>query len=169
MKEHINKIILVVIITLSVAATWLYTNPGNVATDSGFDTSYDGGSGGYSGGGSSWSSSGDSSGLSNNDLEEWKKLSTPEKLLTLMPLWLHIIIGTLYIYFGIYRDSPRALSLNKNKAILRSIFVPAALSPPPILLMALYQSIFPDEAMPCLLLLSWKAESPPSHALLSTE
>ena len=43
MKEHINKIILVVIITLSVAATWLYTNPGNVATDSGFDTSYDGG------------------------------------------------------------------------------------------------------------------------------
>ena len=78
MKEHINKIILVVIITLSVAATLLYANPVDVATDSGFDTSYDGGSGGYSGGGSSWSSSGDSSGLSNNDLEEWKKLSTPE-------------------------------------------------------------------------------------------
>ena len=47
MKEHINKIILVVIITLSVAATWLYANPVDVATDSGFDTSYDSG-GSYS-------------------------------------------------------------------------------------------------------------------------
>ena len=56
MKEHINKIILVVIITLSVAATWLYANPVDVATDSGFDTSYGGGSGGYSGGSSSGSS-----------------------------------------------------------------------------------------------------------------
>ena len=85
-KSFLNKIRLAVILTLSVAATWLYAKPVDVATDSGFDTSYDGGSGGYSGGGSSWSSSGDSSGLSNNDLEEWKKLSTPEKLLTLMPL-----------------------------------------------------------------------------------
>ena len=39
-----------------------------------------------------------------------------------MPLWLHIIIGTLIIYFGIYRDSPRALSLNKNKAITEEEF-----------------------------------------------
>ena len=49
-KSFLNKIILVVVLTLSVAATWLYANPVDVATDSGFDTSYDGGSGGYSGG-----------------------------------------------------------------------------------------------------------------------
>ena len=120
-KSFLNKIILVVVLTLSVAATWLYANPVDVATDSGFDTSYDGGSGGYSGGGSSWSSSGDSSGSSNNNLEEWKKLSTPEKLLTLMPLWLFIIIS-IWIYVWIYRDSPRSLSLNKNKAITEEEF-----------------------------------------------
>ena len=113
MKEHINKIILVVIITLSVAATWLYANPVDVATDSGFDTSYGGGSGGYSGG--------SSSGSSHNNSEKWKKLSTPEKLLTLMPLWLFIIIS-IWIYVWIYRDSPRSLSLNKNKAITEEEF-----------------------------------------------
>ena len=53
-KESLKKIILVIIITLSVAATWLYVNPKNVATDSGFDVSYDGGfDGGYDGGFSS--------------------------------------------------------------------------------------------------------------------
>lgn len=53
-KESLKKIILAIIITLSVAATWLYVNPKNVATDSGFDVSYDGGfDGGYDGGFSS--------------------------------------------------------------------------------------------------------------------
>ena len=46
-KSFLNKIILVVVLTLSVAATWLYANPVDVATDSGFDTSYDSG-GSYS-------------------------------------------------------------------------------------------------------------------------
>ena len=48
MKEHINKIILVVIITLSVAATWLYTNPGNVATYYDFINEYNYGNGTFS-------------------------------------------------------------------------------------------------------------------------
>ena len=113
MKEHINKIILVVIITLSVAATWLYANPVDVATDSGFDTSYGGGSGGYSGG--------SSSGSSHNNSEKWKKLSTPEKLLALMPLWMHISI-IIWIYVEISRDSINTLSLNKNKAITEEEF-----------------------------------------------
>ena len=51
-KGFLNKIILVVVLTLSVAATWLYANPRDIATDSGFDTSYDSG-GGYSGSSSS--------------------------------------------------------------------------------------------------------------------
>ena len=46
-KSFLNKIILVVVLTLSVATTLLYANPVDVATDSGFDTSYDSG-GSYS-------------------------------------------------------------------------------------------------------------------------
>ena len=46
-KSFLNKIILAVVLTLSVAATLLYANPVDVATDSGFDTSYDSG-GSYS-------------------------------------------------------------------------------------------------------------------------
>lgn len=115
-KSFLNKIILAVILTLSVAATILYANPVDVATDSGFDTSYDGGSGG-GGGGSSWSSSGSS----HNNSEEWKKLSTPEKLLALMPLWMYISI-IIWIYVGISRDSINTLSLNKNKAITEEEF-----------------------------------------------
>lgn len=51
-NKRLKKIILVVVLTLSVAATWLYANPGDIATDSGFDASYDSGGGGYSSGGS---------------------------------------------------------------------------------------------------------------------
>ena len=112
-KSFLNKIILAVILTLSVAATLLYANPVDVATDSGFDTSYGGGSGGYSGG--------SSSGSSHNNSEEWKKLSTPEKLLTLSPLCLYIII-VIWIYVWISRDSINTLSLNKNKAITEEEF-----------------------------------------------
>ena len=115
-KSFLNKIILAVILTLSVAATILYANPVDVATDSGFDTSYDGGSGG-GGGGSSWSSSGSS----HNNSEEWKKLSTPEKLLALMPLWMYISI-IIWTYVEISRDSINTLSLNKNKAITEEEF-----------------------------------------------
>lgn len=43
-KSIFNKLILVVIVTLSVLSTILYINPTDVATDSGFDTSYDSGS-----------------------------------------------------------------------------------------------------------------------------
>ena len=38
-----------------------------------------------------------------------------------MPLWLFIIIS-IWIYVWIYHDSPRALSLNKNKAITEEEF-----------------------------------------------
>ncbi|MGN1355847.1 MAG: TIM44-like domain-containing protein [Bacilli bacterium] len=60
-KSFLNKIILVVILTLSVAATWLYANPVDVATDSGFDTSYDSGGSYSSSSSSSYSSSSSSS------------------------------------------------------------------------------------------------------------
>lgn len=47
-KGFLNKIILVVIITLSVAATWLYANPGNVATYYDFINEYNYGDGTFS-------------------------------------------------------------------------------------------------------------------------
>ena len=60
-KSFLNKIILVVVLTLSVAATWLYANPVDVATDSGFDTSYDSGGSYSSSSSSSYSHSSSSS------------------------------------------------------------------------------------------------------------
>lgn len=48
MKKHINKIILAVILTLSVAATWLYAKPGNVATYYDFINEYNYGDGTFS-------------------------------------------------------------------------------------------------------------------------
>ena len=72
-KGFLNKIILVVVLTLSVAATWLYANPRDIATDSGFDTSYDSG-GSYSSSSSSshsHSSSSDySSGSSSSSVDD---------------------------------------------------------------------------------------------------
>lgn len=61
MKKNVfNKLILVVIVTLSVLSTILYMNPTDVATDSGFD------SGGSSGGSSSHSSGGSSGSAKGN-------------------------------------------------------------------------------------------------------
>ncbi len=60
-KSFLNKIILVVVLTLSVAATLLYANPVDVATDSGFDTSYDSGGSYSSSSSSSYSHSSSSS------------------------------------------------------------------------------------------------------------
>ncbi len=114
-KSFLNKIILVVVLTLSVAATCLYANPRDIATDSGFDASY-GGGGSYSSGGSSHSS-----GSSRHNLDEWRKLTTTEKLLALSPLWMFFII-TIWIYVRISRDSISALSLNKKKAITEEEF-----------------------------------------------
>ncbi len=77
-NEKIKKLILVVVLSLTVAATWLYANPRDIATDSGFDTSYDSGSS-YSG--SSSSSYGSSSSnyssssygsSSSHDYSKWK-------------------------------------------------------------------------------------------------
>ena len=67
-KSFLNKIILVVVLTLSVAATWLYANPVDVATDSGFDTSYDSG-GSYSSSSSSSYSHSSSSSSSESAIE----------------------------------------------------------------------------------------------------
>ncbi len=60
-KSFLNKIILAVVLTLSVAATLLYANPVDVATDSGFDTSYDSGGSYSSSSSSSYSHSSSSS------------------------------------------------------------------------------------------------------------
>lgn len=57
-NKILKKLILVVVLTLTVAATWLYANPRDIATDSGFDASYDSG-GGWSSGGSDYSSGSD--------------------------------------------------------------------------------------------------------------
>ncbi len=114
-KGFLNKIILVVVLTLSVAATCLYANPRDIATDSGFDASY-GGGGSSSSGGSSHSS-----GSSRHNLDEWRKLTTTEKLLVLSPLWMFFIIN-ITIYVWISRDSNSALSLNKKKAITEEEF-----------------------------------------------
>lgn len=63
-NKRLKKIILVVVLTLSVAATWLYANPRDIAIDSGFDASYGGGS---SSGGSDYSSGDSYDPISSND------------------------------------------------------------------------------------------------------
>ena len=60
-KNFIKKVLIVLIVSLSVGAVYLYASPTDVVTDSGFDSSYSSGGSSYSSGGSSYSSSSSSS------------------------------------------------------------------------------------------------------------
>ena len=115
--KFIKKILLVLIVSFSVGAVYLYASPTDVVTDSGFDTSFG------SGGGSSHSSGGSShsSRSSRLTLEEWKKLTLDEKLLSLSPIFMFIIMG-IWLYVRISHDPIITLSLNKKKAITAEEF-----------------------------------------------
>lgn len=115
-KNFIKKVLLVLIVSLSVGAVYLYASPTDVVTDSGFDSSYDSGGSSYSSGGSSHSS-----GSSRRTLEEWRKLTIDEKLLSLSPLFMFIIM-CIWLYVRISHDSIITLSLNKKKAITAEEF-----------------------------------------------
>ncbi len=115
-KNFIKKVLLVLIVSLSVGAVYLYASPTDVVTDSGFDSSYDSGGSSYSSGGSSHSS-----GSSRRTLEEWRKLTIDEKLLSLSPLFMFIIM-VIWLYVRISHDSIITLSLNKKKAITAEEF-----------------------------------------------
>ena len=116
MKEHINKIILVVIITLSVAATWLYANPVDVATDSGFDTSYD------SGGSYSSSSSGSYSHSSSSSYNHSSSSSASAgeiflEVIEVLCIWL-IIVGICYLCAKIQdKHDKKQLEKRKNELL----------------------------------------------------
>ncbi len=112
-KRFLNKIILVLILTLSVAATWLYANPVDVATDSGFDSSYSGGGGGGGGGSYSYDPS--------SNAQDWDELTTTEKVLSLIPVCL-FLIAFIWIYVRLSRAPIAALSLDKKKAISEEQF-----------------------------------------------
>ena len=119
MKEHINKIILVVIITLSVAATWLYANPVDVATDSGFDTSYD------SGGSYSSSSSGSYSHSSSSSYNHSSSSSASAgeiflEVIEVLCIWL-IIVGICYLCAKI-QDKHDKKQLEKRKNEFNSLY-----------------------------------------------
>ena len=118
MKKNVfNKLILVVIVTLSVLSTILYINPTDVATDSGFDTSYD--SGGSSSGGSSSSSgsySYSSSSGSGTDLSDEAEFTILAIMLFIMAL-IFIIAA-----ISVVKDKKSSLVLNKKKAISEEEF-----------------------------------------------
>lgn len=94
-KSFLNKIILVVVLTLSVAATWLYANPVDVATDSGFDTSYDSG-GSYSSSSSSSYSHSSSSSYNHSSSSSASAGEIFLEVIAVLCIWL-IIVGICYL------------------------------------------------------------------------
>ncbi len=94
-KSFLNKIILVVVLTLSVAATWLYANPVDVATDSGFDTSYDSG-GSYSSSSSSSYSHSSSSSYNHSSSSSASAGEIFLEVIEVLCIWL-IIVGICYL------------------------------------------------------------------------
>lgn len=117
-KGFLNKIILVVILTLSVAATWLYANPVDVATDSGFDSSYSGGGGG--GGGESSSGSYGSSSDGSSGSGEMSPFAFIVAVLYFIVI-AYLIIST---HIGGKNDKNRTyyIELNKDKSISEDQF-----------------------------------------------
>ena len=94
-KSFLNKIILVVVLTLSVAATLLYANPVDVATDSGFDTSYDSG-GSYSSSSSSSYSHSSSSSYNHSSSSSASAGEIFLEVIAVLCIWL-IIVGICYL------------------------------------------------------------------------
>ena len=112
-KSFLNKIILVVVLTLSVAATCLYANPRDIATDSGFDSSYSGGGGG-GGGGSSSGSYGSSSDGSSGTGE-----MSPFTFIVAVLYFIVIAYLIISTHIGGKNDKNRTyyIELNKDKSI----------------------------------------------------
>ena len=116
-KSFLNKIILVVVLTLSVAATLLYANPVDVATDSGFDTSYD------SGGSYSSSSSSSYSHSSSYNHSSSSSASAGEiflEVIEVLCIWL-IIVGIYYLCAKI-QDKHDKKQLEKRKNEFNSLY-----------------------------------------------
>ena len=116
-KSFLNKIILVVVLTLSVAATLLYANPVDVATDSGFDTSYD------SGGSYSSSSSGSYSHSSSYNHSSSSSASAVEIFLGVIGvlcIWL-IEVGISNLRAKI-QDKHDKKQLEKRKKVFNSLY-----------------------------------------------
>jgi preprotein translocase subunit SecG/DNA-directed RNA polymerase subunit RPC12/RpoP len=119
-KGFLNKIILMVALTLSVAATWLYANPVDVATDSGFDSSYSGGGGGGGGGGGSSSGSYGSSSDGSSGTGEMSPFTFIVAILYFIVIT-YLIIST---HIGEKNDKNRTyyIELNKDKSIPEAQF-----------------------------------------------
>ena len=118
-KGFLNKIILVVVLTLSVAATWLYANPRDIATDSGFDTSYDSG-GSYS---SSSSSSYGHSSSSSHNYSSGSSASAGEiflEVIVVLCIWL-IMVGICYLCAKI-QDKHDKKQLEKRNNEFNSLY-----------------------------------------------
>ena len=118
-KSFLNKIILAVVLTLSVAATLLYANPVDVATDSGFDTSYD------SGGSYSSSSSGSYSHSSSSSYNHSSSSSASAgeiflEVIEVLCIWL-IIVGICYLCAKI-QDKHDKKQLEKRKNEFNSLY-----------------------------------------------
>ena len=116
-KDFLNKIILVVVLTLSVAATWLYANPRDIATDSGFDTSYD------SGGSYSSSSSSSYSHSSSSDYSSSSSASAGEiflEVIVVLCIWL-IMVGICYLCAKI-QDKHDKKQLEKRNNEFNSLY-----------------------------------------------
>ena len=118
-KSFLNKIILVVVLTLSVAATLLYANPVDVATDSGFDTSYDSG-GSYSSSSSSSYSHSSSSSYNHSSSSSASAGEIFLEVIAVLCIWL-IIVGICYLCAKI-QDKHDKKQLEKRKNEFNSLY-----------------------------------------------
>ena len=118
-KDFLNKIILVVVLTLSVAATWLYANPVDVATDSGFDTSYDSG-GSYSSSSSSSYSHSSSSSYNHSSSSSSSAGEIFLEVIAVLCIWL-IMVGICYLCAKI-QDKHDKKQLEKRNNEFNSLY-----------------------------------------------
>ena len=118
-KSFLNKIILVVVLTLSVAATWLYANPVDVATDSGFDTSYDSG-GSYSSSSSSSYSHSSSSSYNHSSSSSASAVEIFLGVIGVLCIWL-IEVGISNLRAKI-QDKHDKKQLEKRKKVFNSLY-----------------------------------------------
>ena len=118
-KGFLNKIILVVVLTLSVAATWLYANPVDVATDSGFDTSYDSG-GSYSSSSSSSYSHSSSSSYNHSSSSSSSAGEIFLEVIAVLCIWL-IMVGICYLCAKI-QDKHDKKQLEKRNNEFNSLY-----------------------------------------------
>lgn len=102
-NKILKKLILVVVLTLTVAATWLYANPRDIATDSGFDASYDSG-GGWSSGGSDYSSGSDFGSSHDHSSSRGRNGSRSSGILSLIILSILIVPVGAFNYYIMMKE-----------------------------------------------------------------